>query len=236
MDNRGERTANSLGLGGMDCLADRSGALYLPAERTLVVSDLHLEKSSSFARRGRFLPPYDTHTTLARLGEVAVRYRARRVVALGDSFHDPDAPFRLNETARQTLAEMQAGRTWLWITGNHDPQVPAFLGGDVAGTWEVGGIALRHEPSIAPAAPEVAGHMHPCARVKGRGGTVRRPCFVATPERIILPAFGAFTGGLNVLEPVFAPLLTGGKPVAHVIGRNGIYPVSFSILHGDNRL
>ena len=155
-------------------VADASGVLYWPEERLVVVADLHLEKGSSYAARRVFLPPYDTTATLARLGAVLARFDARRVVALGDSFHDGNGSTRMLPHDTLTLRALQTGRDWLWIAGNHDPAPPAALDGDHVASLMVGTIHFRHEPSSAPVEVEIAGHLHPVAIVGGRGGAVRR--------------------------------------------------------------
>jgi DNA ligase-associated metallophosphoesterase len=220
---------------GQEIVADRSGALYWPGERMLVVADLHLEKGSAFAVRGRMLPPYDTRETLSRLGEVIGRYRPRCVVALGDSFHDRRAGERLGTNDLRDLAELQAGREWIWITGNHDPEISGRAGGCVQPSLTLGNIVFRHEPVPGPVEGEIAGHLHPAARVHLGGAGLRRPCFVASPSRIVLPAFGAFAGGLNVLDEAFMPLFEreGGTFDVHVLGRDGVYPVARSSLGPD---
>ena len=212
-------------------LADQSGVLVLAEAGVLIVSDLHLEKGTALARRRSFLPPYDTRTTLARLARALGRWRPRQVVALGDSFHDAGGSERLCAEDRSALADMQAGRQWLWIAGNHDPVLPAELGGDRAAGWSHGRLTFRHEP-VRAAAAEIAGHLHPCARVSRDGHSQRRPCFVANANRLLLPAFGAYTGGLNVLDPAIADLFADGMAVA-VVGRSGVYPVPARQLRGD---
>lgn len=203
------------------------GALWWEDERLLVVADLHLEKGSSFARRRMFLPPYDTAATLAELSRLVERLNPRTVVALGDSFHDGDGPARLHASDRKTLAGLQSGRDWIWIAGNHDPE-PHGLAGQHAAEIAIGPIGFRHEPS-GSADCEIAGHLHPAARVAGKFGSTRRSCFVANGRRVVLPAFGAYTGGLNILDPAFSHVFGHADFRAYVIGDKGVYPV-----HGDS--
>lgn len=207
-------------------LPDPAGTLWWPAEATLIVADLHLEKGSSHAERGALLPPYDTATTLARLERVIGRYPVRRVIALGDSFHDKRAGGRLAERDRAHLARLQANRSWIWIAGNHDPAAPE----GVAGAWyeelSIGPLLFRHVPSSGDAEGEVAGHLHPVAKLSVRGRGMRRRCFAADPRRLILPAFGAFTGGLNVLDEAFSGLFQGRGFDAWMLGRNAVYQVA----------
>jgi DNA ligase-associated metallophosphoesterase len=221
----------TIGIAGLACTLDLSGAIYLADERTLLVADLHFEKGSSRARRGFLLPPYDTKATLEALVRVVERYAPRRVVALGDSFHDVHGPDRLGAEERDGLGSLSRGRDWLWITGNHDRSVCASLGGEVADEYDLCGVVLRHEP-LSGAAAEMAGHLHPAAKVVLRGRGVRRRCFIEDGTRLILPAFGAYAGGLNVCDPAFAPLFPRGF-TAHVIGESRLYRIARAQLCGD---
>src|SRR5947207_15772834 len=191
-------------IAGVTMLADLSGALVWEEQRLLVVSDLHLEKGSSFAQRGVLLPPYDTVATLGRLASVIARHDPRMVIALGDSFHDRDAHGRLSAPDRDTIAALQALRDWIWIAGNHDPALPPDLGGTVASEVAIGAIVFRHEPTGASG--EIAGHLHPKARVSTRGRAVERRCFAADGERLVMPAFGAYAGGLSIRDAAFASI------------------------------
>lgn len=211
-------------LAGVTFAADLSGALLWESERLLVVSDLHLEKGSSFARRGTLLPPFDTAATLNRLAAVIARHNPRTVIALGDSFHDRDAHARLSEADRTQLAALQAGRDWIWISGNHDPALPRDLGGTVAEIIAIGGITFRHEPTGARG--EIAGHLHPKARVATRARTLERRCFVSDGERAIMPAFGAYTGGLSVRDAAFAKIFPQRAFTAHVLGDNRLHSIA----------
>ena len=183
-------------IAGVTLVADLSGALFWEEQRLLVVSDLHLEKGSSFAARGVLLPPYDTAATLSRLAAVIARHDPRRVIALGDSFHDRDAHERLSATDREALSALQSRRDWIWISGNHDPALPSRSGrrGRRAKSRS-GRIVFRHEPTGAVG--EIAGHLHPKARVATRGRSMERRCFACDGERAVMPAFGAYTGGLE---------------------------------------
>ena len=221
-----------LELGGIELAADRSGTLYIQSASALIVSDLHLEKGSSFARRRTLLPPYDTRSTLRRLRLAIERLRPKTVVALGDSFHDAQGSERLCEEDRASLVALQMGRDWVWIAGNHDPQLPAGLGGERAGDWRHGAVVFRHQPLAKPVDAEVAGHLHPCARVVRDGHQQRRPCFAFGFGRLIMPAFGAYTGGLNVLDPAVAGLFAD-EPAIAVLGRSGVYPVAARQLRPD---
>jgi DNA ligase-associated metallophosphoesterase len=211
-------------------LAD--GALWWAAERMLVVADLHLEKGSTFARRGQMLPPYDTGETLARLERAIARVMPRTVIALGDSFHESAAAARLLPEHAARLAEMQRGRDWIWIAGNHDPEIGGRVGGVEMAAIEVGPLRFVHEPSPRAAPGEIAGHLHPVVRVVGRGGSVRRRCFGQDGRRAVLPAFGAYAGGLNLFHRAFAGLF-GDSLMPFVMGRDGVYPVARARLRGD---
>jgi uncharacterized protein len=198
------------------CLPE--GALYLPEERMLIVADLHLEKGSAYARRRVFLPPYDTAETLARLSALLTRLAPRTVVALGDSFHDPWAGERIAGTDRVRLAELQQGRTWLWIEGNHDRGGAPGLQGEHFAELQLGTLTFRHEPAERSAPGEIAGHLHPVLRVAGLGRSVRTRCFVGDTARLVLPAFGAYAGGLNVCDPALMRLFDETRLCAHALG------------------
>jgi hypothetical protein len=223
----------SVSLCGKPLIADQSGALFWPSRSLLVVADLHLEKASAAAARGRMLPPYDTRATLLRLAEVIDRYDPDTVAALGDSLHDDDGIERIGEQDRRILSLMQEGRRWVWIAGNHDPGIDGRLGGEVADALEVEGVRLAHVPRPGRITHEIAGHLHPAAKVSFHGYTIRRPCFVANGRRLVLPAFGTFTGGLNVLDPAFEPVFGDGGVVVWLLGHEGLYPVAPRQLRPD---
>jgi hypothetical protein len=214
-----------VGVMGVVLEAFPEGALWWADLRLLIVADLHLEKGSSFARRGQLVPPYDTVETLSRVSRLIARLDPRTVVALGDSFHDGEGASRLSSRDRDALAALQHGREWFWISGNHDPDRPAGLGGSAADELAVGKLVFRHEPTPGQVEGEIAGHLHPCARVRGRGRSVRRPCFAGDGYRMILPAFGAYTGGLDVLDPAFAGLFVPSSFRAFMLGDDRVYPV-----------
>jgi uncharacterized protein len=211
-------------LAGVTFVADLSGALLWEAERLLVVSDLHLEKGSSFAARGTLLPPFDTAATLSRLACVIARHDPRTVIALGDSFHDRTAHMRLSDADREQLASLQSGRDWIWISGNHDPELPRDFGGAVSDIITVGAITFRHEPTGARG--EIAGHLHPKARVATRARRVERRCFVSDGERAIMPAFGAYAGGLSVRDAAFARIFPQRSFIAHVLGDRRLHSIA----------
>jgi DNA ligase-associated metallophosphoesterase len=219
-------------LGGEAFVADRRGALLHEATGTLVVADLHFEKGSGFARRFQHLPPYDTLETAGRLLEVAAQWRPRRIVALGDSFHDPFAGERLTPPAIEAIRALADGRELIWIHGNHDPALPAMLPGERAEEIAIGGVDLRHAPRPNPIRPEIAGHFHPVALVASDRGRVRRACFVEDGRRLILPAFGAYAGGLNLLDPVVRTLFLADMRVL-VCGERRLYPVPLARLAPD---
>jgi DNA ligase-associated metallophosphoesterase len=169
-------------------VADCAGALYWPDESLLVIADLHLEKGSAFAARGVLLPPYDTAATLARLAMLIERYAPRLVIALGDSFHDGGGPARMSDISRAGLKALQRGRDWLWIAGNHDPDPADNIGGRFAEILALGPLTFRHEPSPHPCDGEIAGHLHPQARIARRGRAVSRRCFASDGKRLVMPA------------------------------------------------
>jgi len=218
--------ASVFDIAGVTLLADPSGALFWEEQDLLVVSDLHLEKGSSFAARGVLLPPYDTAATLSRLAVVIARHDPHMVIALGDSFHDRTAHERLSAPDRDAMSALQARRDWIWISGNHDPALPSDLGGVVASEVCIGPIAFRHEPTGA--AGEIAGHLHPKALVPTRGRTVERRCFASDGERAVMPAFGAYTGGLSVRDVAFAKIFRTPGFMAHVLGDNRVHTITAS--------
>ena len=219
--NLAESEGNLIVLAGVPLLADPRGGLYWHEHGLLAVADLHLEKGSSFAARGQLLPPYDTASTLARLSHLIADYRPRCVVALGDSFHDGRGPARLGDDDREGLRSMQRGREWIWLTGNHDPEPADGIGGTFTDSLTLGPLTFRHLPSDTPG--EVSGHLHPVARISHRGRAVSRRCFAADKTRMVMPAFGAFTGGLNVRDAAFADLFGTLAFTAHLLGDGRLY-------------
>ncbi len=222
----GRTASHEIALCGQEFAGDASGALYWPAHRMLVVADMHLEKGSSLAGRGVLLPPYDSAATLAALSDVVARFRPRSVVALGDSFHDGDGPRRLGTCERATLRKLQRGRDWIWISGNHDPDPAAEIGGSFCDSMAVGSVVFRHVPAADAAGTEIAGHLHPVARIAARGRAVSRKCYVSDGRRLVMPAFGAFTGGLNVRNRAFAALFDALDFTAHMLGRTRLYAIA----------
>lgn len=214
------RAALCIQLCGERLVALASGGLWWPEARVLVVADLHLEKGSSFGARGQMLPPYDTDETLSRLEGLLAGLCPDSVVLLGDSFHDRGAVSRMSERSAERLKTCTRQADWIWIEGNHDPHPPNDFGGVVAAELSMGPLTFRHMPCAAPADGEIAGHLHPAARVVGRGRSVRARCFALLGDRLVLPAFGAFTGGLNLLNPAFGAL-SSAPPVALVLGEGG---------------
>jgi DNA ligase-associated metallophosphoesterase len=210
---------------------DCRGALYWPEERVVVIADLHLEKGSSFARRGVLLPPYDTAESLARIAGVIARFAPRAVIALGDSFHDKKGSARIASADRSALVELQRGRDWIWIAGNHDPVPAAGIGGSFGAALAIGALVFRHEPTGAQG--EIAGHLHPVARVGGRGHMVTRRCFASDGTRLIMPAFGAFAGGLNVRHRAFADVFGTSAFTAHLLGEGRLYSLAASRCAAD---
>jgi DNA ligase-associated metallophosphoesterase len=218
--------AHGVTVAGVTLLADLSGALFWESERLLIVSDLHLEKGSSYAARGVLLPPFDTVATLSRLAAVIARHDPRTVIALGDSFHDRKAHERLAPADREAVAALQVRRDWIWIAGNHDPALPRDIGGVVASAVAIGGLVFRHEPSGA--AGEIAGHLHPKARVTARGRSLERRCFASDGLRAVMPAFGAYAGGLSIRDAAFGRLFGTPGFMAHVLGDNRMHVIAAS--------
>lgn len=226
----GAAHAADIAVAGEPAVADRRGVLYFPALGLLCVSDLHLEKGSSFARRGMLVPPYDTVATLLRLQAVIDHYRPKMVISLGDSFHDRQGASRLPDVLRADIHALMAGRDWFWVAGNHDPDAPLGLPGETVDELAVGSLVFRHAPSPNGPAGEIAGHLHPCARIVQRGRSVRRRCFASDGQRVVMPAFGAYTGSLNVLDRAYAGLFRRDGLMAYMLGTERIYAIAGSML------
>jgi uncharacterized protein len=183
---------------GLTVTLDQSGAAWLSTRSTLIVSDLHLEKGSNAAARGSLIPAFDSHDTLTRLRCVIEAYRPARVVCLGDSFHDTRAGERMAEADRQALTSLCAlAEEWIWIGGNHDQEAPEFCGGERRIDLRIDGVTLRHEPNAVREMPEIAGHFHPKASIPAGGHRLPGRCFCVSDDLLIMPAFGAYTGGLR---------------------------------------
>jgi DNA ligase-associated metallophosphoesterase len=196
-----------ISLAGLDFIPDLSGALYVPDFKLLLVADLHLEKGSSLARRGVHLPPYDTRESLAQLESAVLGSRAQRLILLGDSFHDKDAHSRIDEADLARLKALTAEVPTIWIAGNHDPTPPETLGGTAMMEVALGPVTLRHAPrSLADGEFEIAGHLHPAASLAQRGRRIRCKCFIGNRRRIIMPAFGSYTGALSISAEPFCRL------------------------------
>ncbi|WP_420411706.1 ligase-associated DNA damage response endonuclease PdeM [Roseibium sp.] len=214
-----------------------SGVLWWPDESTLIVADLHMEKGSSFAKRGIMLPPYDTGATLEKLAAVMDAFDPARVICLGDSFHDADGSDRLPAPYRAMLTTLQLNREWIWVTGNHDPIAPVRLCGETVDEITIGPLSFRHEPietiGSNDTRGEICGHLHPAARVRRFGRSIRRACFVTDGSRLVLPAFGALTGGLNVTHDAFGQIFERRKYSVFMLGNDRLFPFTASRLVGD---
>ena len=201
---------------GEEWLLMRSGALFWPRESALLVADLHLEKASFFARFGQMLPPYDSRETVERLAQAIAQSGARRVFCLGDSFHDAHGTGRLEAGAGDRLADLTRRTDWVWITGNHDGAA-AQPGGTVLAECLLAGFALRHEAQPGERGPELSGHFHPRLKLTVRGRRIVRPCAVAGDNRLILPAFGALTGGMDAADPAIAAALQPARAIRALV-------------------
>jgi uncharacterized protein len=208
---------------GDEFVLTNSRALYWPRENALLVADLHLEKASFFARHGQLLPPYDSRETLERLAETLRDTGARRVYTLGDNFHDSGGSQRLEPYAEGMLAALTRATEWVWITGNHDPAMEARSGGTIAQELEVAGMVLRHMAKKGETRPELSGHFHPRVQVTIHRRHIRRPCAVvshnadASCGRMILPAFGALTGGMDAADPAILKALQPASAIDAVV-------------------
>jgi DNA ligase-associated metallophosphoesterase len=214
-------------------MLDPSGTAFWPARRILIVADLHLEKSSSFALRGSLLPPYDTKATLEKLTRLVRLYRPAKIIALGDSFHDATAAERLSPTDHARLTAMAREAHFIWITGNHDA-APTGLPGESAGEYQEGPFVFRHQAhaQLAPRQIEVSGHFHPKASIATKARQISRPCFVTDASRLMLPAFGVYSGGLDVRDPVITKLFPRGLRV-FLLGQDQLFSFALGQLGQD---
>jgi DNA ligase-associated metallophosphoesterase len=216
----------TFGFCGEEFALTRANALYWPRENALLVADLHLEKASFFARTGQFLPPYDSRETLARLAQAVRETGARRVYTLGDNFHDGEGALRLEGHAAGMLDALTRALDFVWITGNHDVKhrdhAPGAVGGTFVAELELAGIVLRHEAQAGETRPELSGHFHPRLQLRVQGKHIRRPCAVVSEDaagagRMILPAFGALTGGMNAADPAILSALQPARKIDAVV-------------------
>lgn len=219
-----------LSFAGEEWLLTEGRALYWPREQTLLVADLHLEKASFFAKHGQPIPPYDSRETLERVAVAIRETGARRVITLGDNFHDSDGSTRLEPHAVGMLDALVHAVDWVWITGNHDPHMEARAGGEIAEELEVGGVILRHRAKKGELRPELSGHYHPRLRLMVRQRRIRRSCAVVSAHesaggkpsgRMILPAFGAFTGGMDAGDPAILKALQPANRIDAVVPAAG---------------
>jgi uncharacterized protein len=216
--------AHTITLGAARFVPDLSGALHWPDEKTLIIADLHLEQGASLARRGLHVPPYDTVTTLNQLEALLQSSQAKRLILLGDSFHTDDAHAHVDDDTRQRLSSITARTDTLWITGNHDPSPPQGIGGTSLDELVIGSLIFRHIPGDIPeACQEVSGHLHPGASVHHRGHRIHSKCFASDDRRLIMPAFGTYTGALSLSSDAYNGLFDESKGQALVIGRSGLH-------------
>ena len=212
---------------GNQFFASPEGALYWPAEQALLVADLHLEKASWFARLGQLLPPYDSLATLHALAGEIERTGVARLYCLGDSFHDKFGCDRLPASARDLLKSLTSRLDWIWIVGNHDAGFIDHCGGRIEEECAVSGIVLRHEAVEQDSRPEISGHFHPKFRLSMRGRSVSRRCYVASATKLILPAYGAFTGGLDAGHPeILRKVGPGASALVPVTDRLLRFPIA----------
>ena len=210
-----------------DFLASPDGALFWPTQTALLVADLHLEKASWFARLGQFLPPYDSLATLTMLARDIDRSGATTLYCLGDSFHDRFGCDRLPDDARALLTSLTSKIDWVWITGNHDAGFVDHCGGRIVEELTIDGIALRHEAVVGDPTPEISGHFHPKLRLHMKGRNVSRRCYVASKTKLILPAYGALTGGLDAHHPeILKKVGAGASALIPAAGRLLRFPIA----------
>ncbi len=207
---------------GQEFRLTNSRALFWPRENALLVADLHLEKASFFAQHGSMLPPYDSRETLERVAEAIRETGARRVITLGDNFHDSEGSTRLEPHAAGMLSALTRAVDWVWLTGNHDPSMEAKNGGTVMVELELAGMILRHRATAGETRPELSGHFHPRIQVKVRQRHIQRACAVVSQDysgagRMILPAFGALTGGMDASDPAIVEALQPAAAIDAVV-------------------
>ena len=220
-------------IAGQRLMLDPGGFVIWPAQRLLAVADLHLEKGSAFAARGQMVPPYDTRETLDRLAQALRRYGPRRLVLLGDSFHDAKGSARLPAPDAATLVRVLAGIEVTWVLGNHDPTPPEGLPGAAVEELVLAPLTFRHIAKPGATA-ELSGHYHPKATMPTRAGGVTRPCFLGDGRRLLLPAFGAYTGGLDITAPAIANLFPrGGR--AFLLGEGRLFSFPTGPLRGATK-
>ena len=218
---------------GLELVPHTSGALWMAEHRTLLVADLHFEKASSYAARGVHLPPYDTRATFKLLKKVCEGFQPKRVISLGDSFHDDDARERMDDEIIAELRAFTKAYDVTWITGNHDEAPPVDIGGSIVSEVQLGPLTLRHLPTGGlPLFPEIAGHLHPVAVILQRGKRLRRRCFIANEARMVMPAFGTLTGGLDIRSEPFQDLYQQKNFTAWLLGRDQVYRFSARRLTG----
>ena len=210
-------------------MPQNSGAVFVPDFETLIISDLHLEQGSSLARRGLHVPPFDTAMTLDLLDAAVSQSHAKRIVFLGDSFHDAEGETRLSESHISRLRNITDQFETFWVSGNHDPHPPTCLGGTGANSIALGALTLRHEPTRQGG--EIAGHLHPGCAVSQRGRQIRGKCFIADGQRLIMPAFGAYTGGLSINSAAFSGLFDHVETKVWMIGKSGLHRFSLNRLN-----
>ncbi|MEM7781234.1 MAG: ligase-associated DNA damage response endonuclease PdeM [Pseudomonadota bacterium] len=220
----------ALDFAGEEFVLTKSNALYWPREQALLVADLHLEKGSWFARTGQMLPPYDSRETLERIADTVKATGARRVITLGDNFHDDNGASRLDHYAAGMLEALTRSLDWVWITGNHDEEMSRAFGAHMTSEMEVNGIVLRHEAKPGETRAELSGHFHPKMRTRVRGRHIARPCAVLSrsrqhgakvTERMIVPAFGAYTGGMDADAPEIIAALSPAQQIDAVLPAKG---------------
>lgn len=209
-------------------VCDCQGTLFWPERRCLIISDLHLEKGASHARRGQLIPPYDTALTLNRLKTQIEKWDPQTIISLGDSFHDEQSANGLPNTFIAQLKKLAQGRRWIWITGNHDRTLPNYVSGEILDQIKIDGICFTHEPeqALALGQYEICGHLHPKAQIAKRGKRVSRKCFAFDGSRLIMPAFGAYTGGLDLAHKAFKDLFDTRQLFAVLLGRERVYQIS----------
>lgn len=223
-----------MSLSGRSLLAHVSGALYWPDENALIVSDLSLDLGPAEGLAGSFRAPRDRHRILGQLSRVVCQFEPKTVISLGTAFRRPTERARLAQADIDLLRELQSGRHWFWVPPSPDPIEESDLGGDVVAEVQLGGLRFQGVPFAGPAIHEIAGGLHPAARINVRGHDLKRPCFVSNGRRMVLPAFASFGGGNNVLEHAFRPVFGNDGLFVWMLGQEGIWPVAARQLEPDD--
>lgn len=221
-------------LGDLRLEPDYSGALYAPDFETLIVADLHFEKASAlYEKTGSAYPPFDTRDTLLRLGDAIDRQQPKRIIFLGDTWHDEFGFARMQNTDHQLIRTIRTRAETVFISGNHDTSASGSGGPKMVQEIKLGDVVLSHEPFEDANRYQICGHLHPVAKLMQKGRTIRRRCFFVSDKQCILPAMGALSGGLNCCDPVFDRFMSYENRRVILLGRNRLFHLGMKTLLPD---